>query len=172
MLRKGIFCIIMLFLLYDVHACKCVGSENLKNAIKQSDVIFVGKVLLKDTLSIRIAGKSEVVYDQKGNITNQVNQYYAKKILRYKVLLLRVYKGHSLRDTVDVYTARDESECGMELQVNDQYIIYASNTAYLRKSNPAIEYPEGENRVWVNRCTRTQVLNRQELYNLDRYFKK
>lgn len=44
----------MLFLTLSgsAHACTCVGTINIENALKEADAVFIGRILSKRTLKI------------------------------------------------------------------------------------------------------------------------
>ncbi len=138
--------IIFLLLLFQLPAlgCSCIGEISVKDEIKRSDVVFVGKVISADTISDTI-------------------QYYKFRRIKYSFQIQTLYKGRVSSDKMEIVTGMGGGDCGFEFGVGSEYIIYANYNSYHDKS---IRYLE------TNICRRTCLKNNSELREIEKYKRK
>ena len=134
------------------HCCTCIGDVTVREEVKRSDVIVIGKVLSKKILTI-----TDSIFP-----TKQV--YFAD----YSVYVLRNYKGKTVGNTIRVVSGVGGGDCGFEFETGGAYIIYCS---YKDRYYPL---GDGVDRfLYTNICRRTkEATNVSEVKAVEKYCKK
>ena len=88
------------------HACSCAGSGSPKNALREADAVFFGKV-------------TAMTIDQR-----HPEQISSADPVLVEFNVSRVWKG-PLRETMTVETERMGISCGYEFAVGHRYVVYA-----------------------------------------------
>lgn len=140
---KNFVTVFYVFILYSVtsKACTCITKgDTLKtvNKLKTSKIVFVGRVILKDTIWTK--------------------QYPSS--VKYTFLIL-----NKKNKTIQVVSNNvNDDACGIEFFVNDEWIVFANNLIYYNLSKK--ENKTFFSRVYVtNTCTHTSIYTK-ELFNI------
>lgn len=150
-LMTKIITIIFLQLVFALvtNACDCASTPTVKESFQTSHIILVGRVLSKE----HIGGTQE---DKLATV------------IRYTILISKVYKGSPKQDTISVFTGSSGGVCGVSLFEGREYIIYGL------KYNPSKithRHKKKEKLYWTHICTRTQEVNPDELNQLQEFTK-
>ncbi|RFS21181.1 hypothetical protein DVR12_17765 [Chitinophaga silvatica] len=105
-------CATVLLILFTLKSfcCSCIGFNSVESGLKNSDVVFVGKVLSKEIIDL-----SDPLYPQM--LFQQV---------KLKFLVTKAYKGKVKSDTLTVITGMGKGDCGYPFEMNKNYIVYSS----------------------------------------------
>lgn len=127
-------------MLYNLsYSCNCSGGLTLKKEIKQSKLIFSGKVIGVKPLSID-------------------NHYEFSKgtHIEYEITftVLKIYKGRRIEDTVIVITPSSDGQCGIDFEIGKEYIVFAVFEYLSLNKNKKKCFT-------TNTCFRTSVFNKQ-----------
>jgi hypothetical protein len=124
-------------------ACSCVGTNTIKQELRKSNVVFVGRVLSHRTFIV---------------VDSALPKGFTMKMAEYRILKSRIYKGEIKTDTISIITGIGGGDCGLEFIVGEEYIVYAK---YLE------QYFDSGNKIdkflYTNICTRTTKTNNKEL---------
>jgi hypothetical protein len=104
---------IFLFCYGNAYACSCIGGKaNVKNAFKKNDVVFIGKVINKEIMTIP--------YTPLG-LNTGVDFY------KYKITFMveKIYKGKIDTNFVEVMTGIGGGDCGYDFDIGKSYVVYA-----------------------------------------------
>jgi hypothetical protein len=102
--------LVLLLIGSNSFACSCTGKSSVKEAVRNSDIVFGGKVLfVKRVDYLRWQGIPMV-----GKLVTLLVQEQAKGIL------------HS--DTVVIATGSGGADCGVQFQEGHSYLVYAKST--------------------------------------------
>ncbi len=113
-------------------ACSCIGQKSVEEEYNASAIVFSGKVVFDSLV------KSKLLGDERTTMQK-----------RYRFSVTRSYKGAS-RSVVWVETGLGSGDCGVEFQINTEYIVYA------RMQNDSLK-------IFVTDiCTRTQQFSINE----------
>src|SRR5690349_1542452 len=82
------------------NACNCVGERSVKKEFKKSDIVFVGKIISKDTFSIKDIATSIVL-----------------PRVKYQVEIQSIYKGKVSKNILFIITGVGGGDCGYEFSV-------------------------------------------------------
>lgn len=135
----------------NVWACSCIGTNNVKQELKESDLVFSGKILSKNVFTV--------------NDNNLPSGFDLKKA-EYIVLISEIYKGHLTNDTLNVITGVGGGDCGLEFSVGVDYIIYAAyKNKYFERGQQIKRF------VFTNICTRTKPIDKNEIRKIKRFLK-
>ena len=107
------------------YACSCVPPGTPQEEMERSAAVFSGKV-------------TKIVDENQNNFTQS-----SADSLAVQIEVKDAWKGIDQKQVV-VYTARDSASCGFEFEVNQEYLIYAS---------------ESEGKLQTTICSRTTLLN-------------
>ena len=107
--------ILMVLIIQDVYACKCMSPSTFQEEYKNSDQIFVGRVLRKDS--------AYEVY--------------------YLFQTISVYKGRET-DTVTIRSGFGGPDCGIVMEIGQSYLIYARSkyTGRCSRTGIANDHPD------------------------------
>lgn len=123
-----LFLLITSLIFYSGTFCKCGEKYSVKKEFKTSGLVFRGTPVAK----------------------TDSNEHYS---LQFKFSTSHTFKG-IIRDTVLVYTGYEDENCGVDFQLNREYLVYC------RKADG----------VWyASSCSRTAIIDsslKNELYNL------
>ncbi|MGL5890393.1 MAG: extracellular catalytic domain type 1 short-chain-length polyhydroxyalkanoate depolymerase [Bacteroidia bacterium] len=106
-MKKLLLVCFALFAAKILAACSCIGQQSVQEGYKNAAIVFSGKVV-SDSLV-------------KSNLFGNDRSYTQK---RYKFSVTRVYKGAN-RSVAVVETGLGGGDCGIEFQINTEYIVYA-----------------------------------------------
>lgn len=129
-MRNSIYIIIALLLTtLNSFGCSCFGTETVKQAFRESDVVIYGEVVSKGKHNL----SKELHYgDTIEWFTNEVT---------IKVTTNLKSGG---AEFVTIYTGMGDGDCGFNFQIGKSYLVYANN-----------ETQDGEELLRTNICTRT-----------------
>jgi hypothetical protein len=104
------------------YSCTCFPIS-VKESIKKSNAIFIGKVLKVDT--IKVIPQNFI----SAKISTSDSGFYT---VGHLVLLKvkKIFKGKSFSDTVYIMTGQGGGDCGYNFEINKNYIIYAKKEDY------------------------------------------
>ena len=140
---KKIALLIFLFSISTSFACSCIGKSGIRKEIKSTDVIVLGKVIKKSESTFQDPEFPEI------KIQN----------IMYEILITKKFKGKVETDYVTIFSGVGNGDCGINLEIGKEYIIYANQTEYLSLNLKLLE---------TNICTRTKLSNPKEVNTIDR----
>lgn len=153
------FTIAFLCLFTDhVKACSCGSKATVELSVKNSDAVFIGKVISVQHLSF---------IDSSEENTKPLKVMFAK----YDFLVTSLYKGDFTNDTVSVYTGIGNGDCGIIFHVGRKYIVYGYDESWFIKRK-GYRQKSSNNGTWTHLCLRTTYFNRKELKEIKKYAKK
>lgn len=129
-------------------ACSCIGENSVKQELKKSDVVLLGKILSKDIIII--------------NDDNLPVGFELRRV-KYSILVEKAYKGQAVRDTVELITGVGNGDCGYKFQIDSVYIIYSKYSNKYFPGGSAID-PF----LYTDVCTRTKPFDKRELREIRR----
>ena len=130
----------------NANCCYCIDSAIISDSFKNSSLIFNGLIL-----SVR---------DES---PKPERSYYRI----YTVQIEKIYKGHYQRKTIEILTGYGDGDCGIEFNIGEKYIIYASiQSLNLSKKNTKTKT------YYTNECTRTNRFNENEVAEIKKYKRK
>jgi hypothetical protein len=135
-------------------ACSCVGESTVANAVKYADAVFIGTVISKEDITLTDSAILKMFPD---NPSLRKSHMAYMTIARYSFVVQKRYKGETTADTIAIYTGLGGGDCGVQFQVNKQYIIYGQYESYFGS-----RFPKQENTYWTNICSRTTMYNDEE----------
>jgi hypothetical protein len=104
------------------YSCTCLPIS-VKESIKKSDAIFIGKVLKVDTIKVIpqnfISAKIS---------TSDSGFYTVVHLVSLKVK--KIFKGKSISDNIYIITGQGGGDCGYNFELNKYYIIYSKREDY------------------------------------------
>lgn len=77
-------------------ACTCLSKPEVKGAIEEADVVFVGKIIESEDVGL----------------------------MKFTAIVETKYKGLFPTNLVSIYTGKGGGDCGYRFQVGQEYIIY------------------------------------------------
>ncbi len=161
-------CILTTILLLNIpsqmYACSCVGESTVVNAVKYADAVFTGTIISKEHISLTDSAIIKLFPD---NPTLQKSPMASINIARYNLVVHTRYKGAITADTIFIYTGVGGGDCGVQFQVNKQYIIYGDSESYFGS-----RFPKQDNVYWTNICSRTSVYTDDEIAELEKLKQK
>lgn len=170
---KLILLFIGLFISNTSFACSCDELPSIEVAFSKTPVVFTGKVIAIDYVSIW----TSINPSKKDEVEkNFLELFFYKKnidipiITKVEIEVLKTYKGEALKDTVTIFTARAGASCGFTwFNVGKKFIIYASpQSYYLSFIAPNSTGLERKNTYWTHQCTRTKNYYEKEVAALDK----
>ena len=120
-------------------ACSCRPGLPVRDALRESDAVYFGKVIASRDMDVT----------ERGSSLN----------IGYTFRVSRAWKGVST-DTVEVGTARGSTACGVHFEVGEEYLVYVyagrDSAAYLTSllGEKLTQTSEGV-AYWTNTCMRT-----------------
>lgn len=105
--------LLLLFAYGNAWACSCIGEMSVKKALKKSDIVFIGKVISKEKITIT---------QKLSGTESNINQYYYKVTLSIEQL----YKGKIKTNTTEIITGVGGGDCGYGFEVDKKYVVYAN----------------------------------------------
>ncbi len=141
--------LVLLLIGSNSFACSCTGKSSVKEAVRNSDIVFGGKVLfVKRVDYLRWQGIPMV-----GKLVTLLVQEQAKGIL------------HS--DTVVIATGSGGADCGVQFQEGYSYLVYAKSYSFSNRiNNDSVRW------FYAGLCSRTGIYKKAELKKASRYSKK
>lgn len=124
-------------------SCSCEIKPSGTKAIKFADVVFTGKIIKTENISIYPAGF--------------VNRSFGGK--KITISVQQAIKGSIKNKVVSIITGAGGGDCGFEFTIGNNYIIYSN----WGKSNYYINDKPMDIYLTTNVCTRTTILNRTEI---------
>ena len=158
--QKNIFLTFFLILFWTGHsyACSCEGEGTVAGSVKSTDIVFSGQVV-SSTLTTN--------YDSLGIIVSGDTNYSYFELLKFptavvKIKVDRMYKGQLVTDTLTILTPPNDASCGVDFQVGQRYIVYATIFDEMLMTDKVKRRTFDNKTFWTNRCTRTQNWNTTE----------
>jgi hypothetical protein len=105
--------LLFLFAYGNTWACSCIGEVSVKKALKKSDVVFIGKVISKEKITIT---------QKLSGTESNINHYYYKVTLSIE----QRYKGKIKTNTTEIITGVGGGDCGYRFEVDKKYAVYAN----------------------------------------------
>ena len=148
--------LIFLILIQDhyVKACSCGKINSVKEEIITSAFVGIGKILEIEQFS-----------SQNARIVNDSIKTF--DLIKYDVLISETFKGQITTDTITVFSGLGYTDCGINLEKDQIYVIYGD----MKYINSRSDYPEGNNIFWTNICKRTVLSNKKEISKIERQLK-
>lgn len=170
-MRKLTIILTLGFLLTNsgVYACSCIGQRTVKEEIKYSDAVLVGKIISKELVTL---ADSTAIKMFTNDSTIRKGFPYEIVIAKFELLLTSKYKGKITKDTIDIYTGLGGGDCGVRFEIGRSYVVYGKNETYFGQINNDWPFPEGKNVYWTNICSRTTIESRDEIEEIEKYRKK
>jgi hypothetical protein len=140
-MKKTYTILILLFFIPTFgFSCSCGAMNNVRNALKNSDVVLVGKII---NLERFLPSTND----------NSLLNYFS-----YTVLIQKLYKGKIKTKNLIVTSTGDN--CRYPFKIGEEYIIYA--TYFARSENT-------KKQLFTSICDRTARINKDEIAELTRY---
>lgn len=170
-MRKLTIILTFIFLLLNsgAFACSCIGKRTVKEEIKHSDVVVVGKIITKELVTLYDASYTTLFGSDS---TIKKGSPYEIVVAKYKLLLTSRYKGKITADTISIYTGLGGGDCGVRFEIGKEYIVYGEDESYFGKINNNWSFPQGRNIFWTNICSRTAIENKEEIYEIEKFRNK
>lgn len=146
-----ILCILVLLGFYhNILACSCAGNESsVKRAIKESNVVLLGKIIEKRPFSIY-----DSVFKTPFNM------------VVYKLEVKLSFKGKINAQVIDIYTGTGDDDCGFNFSLGTEYLVYGYfRTSYYGRKKTTDKY------IYTSVCSRTKITNESELNEIRKYRK-
>lgn len=148
-LNMKLFFIICFLVGYQsVMACSCVGDETPKQARKSSDLVVIGKIIASKKVSFPF--------------TDEVFVGDSINFMDYTLVVSKVYKGKSLKDTLVIRTGFGYGDCGINFILGEEYLIYGKDAYEQNRKRRKYPYEDLKLALHVvyetNICTRTTIL--------------
>jgi len=154
-------------------ACKCGGPWSVKEEFEDSELIFHGKVISKELVTIQETLKQDQLSSLKQKLkgdTEKLQFLESHPIYEVKFEIIETYKGAVIRDTVTIYTATKSASCGYKFDKDKAYIVYGTPLSDIRfmflPDSDKYMTVEKEHTFWTNHCTRTTGYNKTEAAEL------
>ena len=148
------FCFLFfLFAWGSLFACSCIGETSVKDGLKESSVVFVGRVVSQEEITIpyKLSGTQTII-----------KYHYYKVILKVQ----KVYKGKVKEDTVEIITGIGNGDCGYSFETNKDYVVYSKfKDRYFNGGNKVSKF------LYTDICTRTTSKVAEEEDNIKKYRK-
>lgn len=126
---------------YQCLACDCIGINSVKNEIKKSDIIFIGKIISKKLFKIQDESFPLLVINK----------------VEFTVLIKSVYKGKIDSNEIKIITGNGNGDCGINFKIGIDYIIYSSYAEkYFELGHKVDKF------ITSDICTRTKVFEIKE----------
>lgn len=136
---KTLICIFGLLVSFGINLesyCKCEQNESIKKEVENSDLVVIGNIVKKNIRLIT-----------KGNSN--------LKFVEYQIRLNKSYKGIKKGRTIFVYTTQNSASCGINLELNQKYVIFGNKGTYLPPRSANLLGEKAKRSFWVNSCSRT-----------------
>lgn len=129
--------------------CSCEENESLEIEIKASDLVLSGEIIGKGVVS-------KIKRDEKG----KRQKIY---LIRYEIKVDRAFKGVKKDKKIVLFTTKAEESCGLNLETNQKYIIFAQRGTYLPNSLEFFLDDFEKQSFWGNSCSRTEPYNDESM---------
>ncbi len=145
--------LLLLFAYENTIACSCVGEMSVRKALKKSEVVFIGKVISKEKITI----KQKLIGTE-----SYINHYY------YKVELIidQLYKGKIKTSTIEIITGVGGGDCGYVFEINEKYVVYA-----IKKNRYYNDGDKTKKFLYTDICQRTTTKVAEEKTKIQKYRK-
>jgi ketosteroid isomerase-like protein len=147
-MKKLLFLILLfLFPFTNSFACSCSEleeplSKKVERSYTNSKLIITGKVI-----------------DINTEYTDGT-KYYKNPVI-YKFEILKVFKGNSEKEIIEILSESTGSMCGYKFELGESYLVYATTTDfYSSVTNKEFDFD-------TNLCSRNQVLKNVEKEEMD-----
>lgn len=159
----------MLFTTSELHACSCIGESTVKQEIKSSDAVFAGKIISKELVEI----VDSMLFKLYGSDSSAINrESYTSRLAKYELVITSSYKGKISSDTVEIYTGLGGGDCGVRFEIGKAYLVYAKKDHYKGALISESQFPSGANIFWTDICTRTTLMNDEEIKQVEKFRRK
>jgi hypothetical protein len=156
--------LVLIFLSWTTNqltACSCVGRSEVRDEIKNSDVVFVGTILDQENRIIEGSPtiRTSMADGKKKMLPN------SRQTIRYRLLIESVYKGKISRDIVTIISGEGGGDCGIVFEVGEKYIVYGTKKSFFGR-------PIEKNAYWTDICTRTTRYDKSEIDDIEKFVTK
>ena len=158
-----IFCLLAVIPHTPSFGCDCPFRPPLDSAVKQSDIVLVGKVIKKEKFIVAQTWPDHVLDPDSATIAKSTSQSVT---YRYTISVTAVYKGSNQSKKFVVYSDDVGGMCGVDFVPGKSYFIYAYSDSLLYRNNKPIV------RNYTTTCTRTMTYSMAEKKLLEGYFRK
>ncbi|PCJ67494.1 MAG: hypothetical protein COA58_04020 [Bacteroidetes bacterium] len=149
-----------------IYACSCIGQRTVKEEIKYSDAVVIGKIISKELVTL-IDSTAVKMFSTDSTVAK--GYPYKTIVARYELMLTSVYKGKITTDTIEIFTSVDGRSCGILFEIGKDYIVYGEDETYFGQVNNDWPFPKGKNIYWTNICSRTSVKTKEEITEIEKY---
>lgn len=149
-MKRLLVTFLLLFIVKSTAACTCIGMEKLRDAFMYSEVIILGKIISKDTISFKSSSSGLTI---RQNI--------------YQVKVHSYYKGKSNDQIITMISGFGNGDCGYVFEVDKTYIIYSN-----RNEHPSFNHQNINDFLSTDLCKRTKIYDKKEIKKLERLGRK
>jgi hypothetical protein len=117
-----IYFLVLLFSTQEILTCTCVGGQYVKDKLKLSNLVIIGKVLNYEKIEIVDTLFKEGTKKRDGKIISPIflKSYYIK----FNIEKLKLLKGKYKLDTIQVFSRNGNGTCGSVFEENTTYVLY------------------------------------------------
>jgi len=149
--------LLTIFGLTKSFACSCIEQLPVAESIQISDIVFSGQVISK----VITSNLSNFGYKYMGDTAKVWEEWKETYTAVVKIKVDRNYTEHYTSDTLIILTPPDGGACGVDFQIGERYIIYATiEDEYLDFFG--LKRVFDNKTFWTHLCTRTQEWNTTE----------
>jgi hypothetical protein len=144
----------IIFICYSAGCVKTRTSSSVKAALEKADLVFIGKLIRRDTLWV-----------------SEEDSGFKEPMWSNRLIIGRLYKGNCPIDTLTVLTLCDESapplhRLSIPFKDNVSYIVYANyKEEYFRGGSKVPQF------IYTDVLSRTRVETRKEIAEIEKYRK-
>lgn len=154
--------LLLLFYIFSTlyaFSCECNVKPAIDSAIKNSDVIFSGKVTDITQVNACITFSGETVLNPD---SSQLKEAITETIIiKYTFSIIKHYKGkRSVRSNCYVYAFPFDSLCGLTFHNGTKYIVYGSSYEFKNSQETVSCY-------FTDTCTRTSEYTLKDVNELE-----
>lgn len=133
-MRKLILILTLIFSAQQIFSCTCIGNSSISDDIKSSKLIFKGKIIKKEVITIYDSDPLSIrrFYDDLNNkkefksYEDYKESIWGIKLLEYTVQKKKMFKGRNKSEFIKIRSGFGNGDCGYEFQMNKTYLIFAN----------------------------------------------
>ena len=152
-----------------IFACECSFIKSVKEEIKSSNYVAVGKVLKIEYIYIpNSTNKNKKIRTTKS--LNRMNMFSGIVLSKITFEISETFKGTQKRKKRTIYTGIGGGDCGFYFKSGERYLIYANHNSYttkdLRKGKRKFK-----NALYTSNCKRTKKYSHKEIRQIKEILK-
>lgn len=117
---RNLLLAITILIWFDAYCCTCLGESTVKSELKNSDVVFVGKVISTESFTV----------------SHHILKTHKRDFIRTYFNVEYYWKGKRFTTNISIVSGMGRGDCGFVFNKDQRYLVYANKRENYYEGSP------------------------------------